>query len=69
VKKHRVRAPLTQTICPKCGSGPWSGSRLRADDDECPDCIKRHGDKAEHKAKFAPSKRGALVAEPGTEVE
>jgi hypothetical protein len=40
---------------------------VRADDDDCPAC--RKGDKAEHKAKFAPSKRGALVAEPGTEVE
>jgi predicted Zn-ribbon and HTH transcriptional regulator len=57
---------LSPTICPECGRS-WSGAELLADADACPDC--KRGDKVEGRAKFAPSKRGTLVPDTGTEVE
>lgn len=64
-RRKPVRAPLTMTTCPKCGTGPWNGDMVRADDNDCPSCNK--GDRASERAKFAPARRGSLVSEPETE--
>jgi hypothetical protein len=66
-RRKPVRAPLTMTTCPACETGPWNGDVVWADDKDCPAC--RKGDKVEGRAKFAPSKRGTLVPDTGTEVE
>ena len=66
-KKQRravAATPLTPTLCPKCGSGPWSGADLRADADECPDCLKRSRDGRPQMAKFAPGRDAGLAGKP-----